>query len=230
MDDDASGLVLGASERRLLLGGAAAVRLDAAGRICFGPLEVPHADAPTLADATRVLGRLPPLDEAATAALHLGFERVLGEPQGLGALAAAALVLDRAHALLAQAIHDVVEEAHAGEVVLVAEGQAPLHATAVARLAGIHRVVMPAHPAPDTAEEALEAAATGRRPVWMDRRLRDAALYDHARLPRDAILRGPAVVEDGGAALVIEPGDRAVTDAHARLVVDVRPLRRPSGG
>ena len=71
----------------------------------------------------------------------------------------------------------------------------------------------------------VDEAETGRRPVWFDGRLRDTAIYARDRLPLDAVIRGPAIVEQLDATTVIEPGDRAVSDALGNLVIDVRPLK-----
>ncbi len=66
----------------------------------------------------------------------------------------------------------------------------------------------------------LAEARTRTRPVWFDG-WRETPVYDRAKLPGDAALEGPAIVEQMDTTLVIEPGDRAAVDAEGNLVVTI---------
>jgi N-methylhydantoinase A len=63
-------------------------------------------------------------------------------------------------------------------------------------------------------------ARTGTRPVWFDG-WRETPVYDRAKLPLDAVIAGPAIVEQMDTTLVIEPGDRAAPDAEGNLIVTI---------
>ena len=66
-------------------------------------------------------------------------------------------------------------------------------------------------------------AETGRRRVWFDSGWRETPVYDRARLPIGAALNGPAIATQMDCTIVIEPGDRAETDALGNLIVEVGP-------
>ena len=62
-----------------------------------------------------------------------------------------------------------------------------------------------------------------RRPVWFDARWIDTPIYDRAKLPLDASIAGPAILEQMDATTVIEPGDRAQGDVNGNIIVEVAP-------
>ncbi|WP_075217943.1 hydantoinase/oxoprolinase family protein [Mongoliimonas terrestris] len=64
----------------------------------------------------------------------------------------------------------------------------------------------------------LEEATTGRRPVWFGAFV-DTPIYWRDHLPADAVIEGPAVVEQMDTTILIEPGDTARQDADGNLVI-----------
>jgi N-methylhydantoinase A len=73
---------------------------------------------------------------------------------------------------------------------------------------------------PSARAATLAEARTRTRPVWFDG-WRETPVYDRAKLPHDAVIDGPAIVEQMDTTLVIEPGDRAAPDAEGNLVVTI---------
>ena len=73
---------------------------------------------------------------------------------------------------------------------------------------------------PSSRAATMAEAETGARPVWFDG-WRETPVYDRAKLPPDAVLHGPAIVEQMDTTLVIEPGDRAAPDAEGNLIVTI---------
>jgi len=67
----------------------------------------------------------------------------------------------------------------------------------------------------------LEEARSETRPVWFDGKWYDTPVYSRERLPLDAALEGPAILEQLDATTVIEPGDRARSDADGNLIITV---------
>jgi N-methylhydantoinase A len=67
----------------------------------------------------------------------------------------------------------------------------------------------------------LEEALSERRPVWYDGTWRDTPVYNREKLPLDAIITGPAILEQMDATTVIEPGDRATSDADGNLIIEI---------
>ncbi len=63
----------------------------------------------------------------------------------------------------------------------------------------------------------LPAALVERRPVWFGGAQHDCAVWDRERLPEEAELRGPAVVEEFGATTVVLPGWRGAVDELGNL-------------
>jgi len=63
----------------------------------------------------------------------------------------------------------------------------------------------------------LDAALVERRPVRFDGAVHDCPVWERERLPADAELRGPAIVEEFGATTVVPPGWRGALDAHGNL-------------
>jgi N-methylhydantoinase A len=68
---------------------------------------------------------------------------------------------------------------------------------------------------------ALEAALSERRPVWYDGTWHDTPVYDREKLPLDAVITGPAILEQMDATTVIEPGDRATSDADGNIIIEI---------
>ncbi|MCU0909691.1 MAG: hypothetical protein MUF73_20245 [Rhodobacteraceae bacterium] len=66
----------------------------------------------------------------------------------------------------------------------------------------------------------MDLAQTGTRPVWFDG-WRETPVYDRAKLPPDAVIQGPAIVEQMDTTLVIDPGDRAAPDPEGNLIVTI---------
>ncbi len=67
----------------------------------------------------------------------------------------------------------------------------------------------------------LEGARTGVRPVWFDGTFRETPIFSRERLPLDAVIEGPAILEQMDATTVLEPGNSAKSDADGNLVVEV---------
>ncbi|HEU5323981.1 MAG TPA: hydantoinase/oxoprolinase family protein, partial [Methylomirabilota bacterium] len=77
-----------------------------------------------------------------------------------------------------------------------------------------------AKPAPERhgADAAVrEAALIERRAVRFDGAAHDCPVWERERLPGDAELRGPAIVEEFGATTVVPPGWRGAVDGHGNL-------------
>jgi len=67
----------------------------------------------------------------------------------------------------------------------------------------------------------LEAALTETRPVWFGGEWRDAPVYAREKLPLEAVVHGPAILEQLDATTVLEPGDVAHSDGDGNLIVEV---------
>jgi N-methylhydantoinase A len=67
----------------------------------------------------------------------------------------------------------------------------------------------------------LEEALSERRMVWYDGTWHDTPVYDREKLPLDATITGPAVLEQMDATTVIEPGDRAISDADGNIIIEI---------
>lgn len=67
----------------------------------------------------------------------------------------------------------------------------------------------------------LEGALREIRPVWFDGGWRDTPVYEREKLPLDAMINGPAILEQMDATTVLEPGDHARTDADGNIIVEV---------
>ncbi|MGQ0565001.1 MAG: hydantoinase/oxoprolinase family protein [Gemmobacter sp.] len=66
----------------------------------------------------------------------------------------------------------------------------------------------------------LVDAQIATRPVWFDEWV-ETAVYDRERLPLDAVVMGPAVLEQMDTTILLHPGDRAGQDADGNLIVEV---------
>jgi N-methylhydantoinase A len=73
---------------------------------------------------------------------------------------------------------------------------------------------------PARRETWLVDAQTGTRPVWFDDWI-ETAIYDRERLPLDAVIMGPAVLEQMDTTILLHPGDRAGQDEDGNLIVEV---------
>jgi N-methylhydantoinase A len=67
----------------------------------------------------------------------------------------------------------------------------------------------------------LEGALRETRPVWYDGNWHDTPVYAREKLPLDAVIDGPAILEQMDATTVLEPGDRARSDADGNIVIEV---------
>ena len=67
----------------------------------------------------------------------------------------------------------------------------------------------------------VEDAQTGSRPVFFDTDWVETPVYARERLPLDAKLNGPAIVEQMDTTIVVEPGDRVEGDAQGNLIIHV---------
>jgi N-methylhydantoinase A len=67
----------------------------------------------------------------------------------------------------------------------------------------------------------LEGALTGTRPVWFGGEWHDTPVYLREKLPLNAVIEGPAILEQLDATTVLEPGDVAKGDPEGNLVVEV---------
>jgi N-methylhydantoinase A len=67
----------------------------------------------------------------------------------------------------------------------------------------------------------LAEALRERRPVWYSDVWHDTPVYSRERLPLDAVIEGPAVLEQLDATTVIEPSDCATSDAEGNIVIEI---------
>ncbi len=74
---------------------------------------------------------------------------------------------------------------------------------------------------PHGREATLAAALLEMRPVWFGGSWIDTPVYARERLPLDAVIKGPAILEQLDATTVIEPGDRAASDADGNIIIEV---------
>jgi N-methylhydantoinase A len=73
--------------------------------------------------------------------------------------------------------------------------------------------------APD-ARASLDAAKTGSRRVWFPGGFRDTSVWSRLALPAGAAIEGPAILEQGDATTVIEPGHIARVDPLGNVIVE----------
>jgi len=86
-----------------------------------------------------------------------------------------------------------------------------------ARVSAYGVVDRPAAARPEAGGATLEAALIERRPVRFDDAAHDCPVWERERLPSDAELQGPAIVEEFGATTVVPPGWRGTVDIHGNL-------------
>ncbi|RVD57961.1 hydantoinase/oxoprolinase family protein [Mesorhizobium sp. M2D.F.Ca.ET.185.01.1.1] len=67
----------------------------------------------------------------------------------------------------------------------------------------------------------LEEARREIRPVWYHGTWHDTPVYARERLPLDAVIEGPAILEQMDATTVLEPGDHARSDADGNIIIDI---------
>ncbi len=76
---------------------------------------------------------------------------------------------------------------------------------------------------PDGRGTGIEAALKERRPVYAAGGFADTPVYERNALPGEAVLEGPAIVEQADATTVVEPGMRARVDALGNLIIAEAP-------
>jgi N-methylhydantoinase A len=86
-----------------------------------------------------------------------------------------------------------------------------------ARLSAYGVVAKPTAARPEGGAAAMDAALIERRPVRFDGVTSDCPVWERERLPADAEVRGPAIVEEFGATTVVPPGWRGTVDVHGNL-------------
>lgn len=67
----------------------------------------------------------------------------------------------------------------------------------------------------------LEDARREIRPVWFDGAWWETPVYDRERLPLEAEINGPAILEQLDATTVINPGDVAAGDVHGNIIITI---------
>ncbi|WP_367717436.1 hydantoinase/oxoprolinase family protein [Nitratireductor sp. GISD-1A_MAKvit] len=67
----------------------------------------------------------------------------------------------------------------------------------------------------------LAEALNERRQVWFAGDWHDTPVYAREKLPLDAVIDGPAILEQLDTTTVIEPGDRAASDADGNIIITV---------
>lgn len=67
----------------------------------------------------------------------------------------------------------------------------------------------------------LDGALRETRPVWFGGTWHDTPVYAREKLPLDARIEGPAILEQMDATTVLEPGDRAWSDTDGNIVIEV---------
>jgi N-methylhydantoinase A len=87
-----------------------------------------------------------------------------------------------------------------------------------ARLTAYGLVTKPAAERFGGGAASLDAARVEHRRVWFQGQRHDCPVWDRERLPAQAALAGPAIVEEFGATLVVPPGWWGRLDAQANLV------------
>jgi N-methylhydantoinase A len=68
----------------------------------------------------------------------------------------------------------------------------------------------------------LEQAIKGRRAVdYATEGIHEATIYDGAKLEPDMSFAGPAVIEDPGTTVVIQPGNRVSVDDYGNIHIAI---------
>ena len=63
----------------------------------------------------------------------------------------------------------------------------------------------------------MDEARLERRPVWFGGTRMPCPVWERDRLPAQAIVEGPAIVEEFGATTVVPPGWRGQLDEHGNI-------------
>ncbi len=74
---------------------------------------------------------------------------------------------------------------------------------------------------PANRESRLESAQINTRKVWFNSDWHNTPVYDRQRLPLDAIISGPAVLEQMDTTIIIEPDCTARSDTDGNLLVEL---------
>jgi N-methylhydantoinase A len=67
----------------------------------------------------------------------------------------------------------------------------------------------------------LDDARLEARPVWFGGKWHDTPVYARERLPLDAVVNGPAIIEQMDATTVLEPGDVVRSDRDGNLIIEI---------
>jgi len=76
--------------------------------------------------------------------------------------------------------------------------------------------------ASNTVRRELSTAVKGRRPVYFGDSFSDTPIYDRYRLGYEAVIEGPAVIEEDQATIVLPPKQTARVDEYQNIRVQVR--------
>ncbi|MCA3564281.1 MAG: hydantoinase/oxoprolinase family protein [Methylocystis sp.] len=94
------------------------------------------------------------------------------------------------------------------------------------RIVNLRTAAVGRRPVFDMAALAPEASANvgkaflGRRPVWFAGAWQEAGIWDRLALPVGALVKGPAILEQGDATTVLDPGLKATVDVLGNLIVE----------
>ena len=66
----------------------------------------------------------------------------------------------------------------------------------------------------------MTTAFRGVRPAWFDGGWHDTKLWSRLDLPVDAVIDGPAILEQPDATTIVEPGQRARVDRLGNLILE----------
>jgi N-methylhydantoinase A len=73
------------------------------------------------------------------------------------------------------------------------------------------------------ADNSLERASRGTRPVWFGDGWRDAAIWSRRDLPAGAVITAPAILEQPDATIVVEPGLQGRVDQLGNVILERLP-------
>ncbi|MBZ0218112.1 MAG: hydantoinase/oxoprolinase family protein [Fimbriimonadaceae bacterium] len=68
-------------------------------------------------------------------------------------------------------------------------------------------------------EKSVDDCLTGKRQIWIDKAWHEAAIYDRLALPIDAIIAGPAILEQPDTTIFIEPDLEGQVDKYGNLII-----------
>jgi N-methylhydantoinase A len=78
----------------------------------------------------------------------------------------------------------------------------------------------------DGRKATLAEAQTGSRKVWFDEWV-ETPIYWRDHLPSDAVLHGPAVIEQMDTTIIIEPGDVGTQDRDGNIIITLGSAEQP---